>query len=212
MNRLSVDLVIKNVPNSRDPMPGAPFMVLIEFETAREEGLRALIENALSNALEAGDAENALIAENASQARDFWHIREAISAGHRPEGAQVNHDISVPVSQTPLFLKLADAAAAERCPGVRVVAFGHMGDGNFHYTLMQPTGSDAATFPALDLTDIVNTIATDLGGSISAEHGIGTVRVGDLARFKSAQSLTMMRAVKRALDPMNVMNPRVLIP
>jgi FAD/FMN-containing dehydrogenase len=212
MNRLSVDLVIKNVPGSRDPMPDAPFMVLVEFETAREEGLRALIESALSSALEAGDADNALIAENASQARDFWHIREAISAGHRPEGAQVNHDISVPVSQTPLFLQLADAAAVERCPGVRGVAFGHMGDGNFHYTLMQPSGSDASAFPARDLTDIVNTIATDLGGSISAEHGIGTVRVGDLARFKSAQSLAMMRAVKRALDPMNVMNPRVLIP
>ncbi|GAM98765.1 D-2-hydroxyglutarate dehydrogenase [alpha proteobacterium U9-1i] len=212
MNRLSVDLVVKNVPNSRDPMPDAPFVVLVEFEAAREDGLRELIETALAGAIEAGDVVNVLIAENTSQAKDFWRVREAISAGHRPEGAQVNHDISVPVSQTPLFLERANAAALARCPGVRIVAFGHMGDGNFHYTLMQPEGSDAASFPALALTDIVNTITTDLGGSISAEHGIGAVRVGDLARFKSAQSLIMMRAIKRALDPMNVMNPRVLIP
>ncbi len=176
MNRLSVDLVIKNVPNMRDPLPGAALMVLIEFEAAREEGLRELIESALSAALDSGDAEIVLIAENASQARDFWALREVISAGHRPEGAQVNHDISVPVSQTPAFLAAADAAAIKACPGVRIVAFGHMGDGNFHYTLMQPEGADADLFPGAALTEIVNTIAVDMGGSISAEHGIGTVR------------------------------------
>jgi FAD/FMN-containing dehydrogenase len=211
MNRLSVDLVIKNVPNTRDPMPGAPYIVLVEFETARADGLRALIETALSGALDAGDAENVLIAENAGQARDFWAIRELISAGHRPEGAQVNHDISVPVSKTPAFLAEANAAAAAMCPGVRIVAFGHMGDGNFHYTLMQPSRSDAERFPGLALAERVNIIATDMGGSISAEHGIGTARVADLARFKSPESLTLMRAIKRAIDPLNVMNPRVLL-
>ncbi len=212
MNRLSVDLVIKNVPNTRNPMPGASLMVLIEFETAREEGLRELIESALSNALDSGDADIVLIAENASQARDFWALRELISAGHRPEGAQVNHDISVPVSQTPAFLAAADAAAIKACPGVRIVAFGHMGDGNFHYTLMQPEGADADLFPGAALTEIVNTIAVDMGGSISAEHGIGTVRVADLARFKAPESLRLMRLIKRALDPRGVMNPRVLTP
>jgi FAD/FMN-containing dehydrogenase len=212
MNRLSVDLVIKNVPNSRDPMPSAPYIVLAEFENAREEGLRESVEAALAGAIEARTIDTALIAENASQTRDFWRVREEISAGHRPEGAQVNHDVSVPVSQTPAFLAKASAEARRICPGVRIVAFGHMGDGNFHYTLMQPEGSDATAFPGAKLAQAVNEIATGLGGSISAEHGIGTVRVADLVRFKHPETIALMRAVKQAIDPKRIMNPRVLIP
>jgi len=210
MNRLSVDLVVKNVAGRRDPLPGASYMALIEFENMDEDGLRAAVEAALADAINASEAETALIAENASQARDFWRIREDISAGHRPEGAQVNHDISVPVSQTPLFLERANASAERMCAGVRVVAFGHMGDGNFHYTLMQPAGSDAGAFPGEALSQMVYETADALGGSISAEHGIGVARAADLARFKDPESLAMMRAVKRAIDPMNVMNPRAL--
>ncbi len=211
MNRLSIDVTVKNVPNIRDPFGGASAMaVLIEFEAAHAEGLRDAIEGALEAAIEAGEAETALIAENASQARDFWALRELISAGHKPEGAQVSHDISVPVSATPNFLERANAAVEERCPGARIVAFGHMGDGNFHYTLMQPLGADAASFPGAALTQIVYEIATSLGGSISAEHGIGVARRSDLARFKDPESMTLMRTIKRALDPDNVMNPRNL--
>jgi FAD/FMN-containing dehydrogenase len=211
MNRLSIDVTVKNVPNVRDPLGGAGAMaVLIEFEAAHAEGLRDAIEGALEAAIEAGEAETALIAENASQARDFWALRELISAGHKPEGAQVSHDISVPVSATPNFLERANTAVEERCPGARIVAFGHMGDGNFHYTLMQPLGADAASFPGAALTQIVYEIATSLGGSISAEHGIGVARRSDLARFKDPESMTLMRTIKRALDPDNVMNPRNL--
>jgi FAD/FMN-containing dehydrogenase len=212
MNRLSVDLVVKNVADRRDPMPGAPFMVLIEFEAMHATGLRDAIESALAAAIDAGEAPNALIAENASQARDFWRIREDISAGHRPEGAQVNHDVSVPVSQTPLFLERANAAMEQRCPGVRIVAFGHMGDGNFHYTAMQPAGMAPDQFPGAELSQAVYAIADALGGSISAEHGIGVARRADLARFKDPESIALMRTVKRALDPNNVMNPRALLP
>ncbi|MGH6949579.1 MAG: FAD-binding oxidoreductase, partial [Vitreimonas sp.] len=212
MNRLAVDLVVKNVPDTRDPMPGAALMVLIEFEAAHAEGLREAVEQTLSDALEAGEAHAALIAENASQARNFWAVREAISAGHRPEGAQVNHDISVPVSKTPDFLARADAAMEQRCPDVRIVAFGHMGDGNIHYTVMQPLGADPARFPGGDLTQSVNEIATALDGSISAEHGIGVARRGDLARFKDPAAIALMRLLKRALDPKGVMNPRALLP
>ncbi len=211
MNRLSVDLVVKNVADRRDPLPGAPYIVLIEFEAMSAEGLRAAIEHALANAIEAGEAQTALIAENASQARDFWRIREDISIGHRPEGAQVNHDVSVPVSQTPAFLDQANAAMERACPGARIVAFGHMGDGNFHYTAMQPVGMTADAFPAERLAQTVYEIAVSLGGSISAEHGIGVARRDDLARFKDAESLALMHAVKRALDPNNVMNPRALL-
>ncbi|MBL8531978.1 MAG: hydroxyacid dehydrogenase, partial [Hyphomonadaceae bacterium] len=210
MNRLSVDLVIKNVAGRRDPMPGAAMLVLVEFEAAHGEGLRRSIEDALAAALEAGEAHSALIAQNASQARDFWTIREDISAGHRPEGAQANHDVSVPVSQTPAFLARADAAMARVCPGARIVAFGHMGDGNFHYTVMQPQALDPARFPKAELTQTVYEIADALGGSISAEHGVGVARKNDLIRFKSAETMTLMRAVKRAIDPANIMNPRAL--
>jgi FAD/FMN-containing dehydrogenase len=212
MNRLSVDLVIKNVPNTRDPIPGAPLMVLIELEAMHAEGLRDAAETALGAAIDAGEAQTALIAENASQARDFWRVREEISAGHRPEGAQVNHDVSVPVSQTPAFLGQANAAMEKLCPGARIVAFGHMGDGNFHYTVMQPEGSDPARFPGDTLSQAVYEIADALNGSISAEHGIGVARTDDLARFKDPQSLALMRAVKQAIDPNRIMNPRALIP
>ncbi len=211
MNRLSVDLVVKNIADRRDPMPGAAMMTLVEFESAREVGFRDAIENAFAKAAEANVCGNVLIAENASQARDFWRIREDISAGHRPEGAQVNHDVSVPVSQTPAFLDRANAEMERVCPGARIVAFGHMGDGNFHYTVMQPEGASADRFPAEALTQTVYEVATQLGGSISAEHGIGVVRKDDLIRYKDALSIALMRAVKRALDPNNVMNPRVLI-
>ncbi len=212
MNRLAVDLVVKNVPDMRDPMPGAALMVLIEFEAAHAEGLRDAVEQTLAQALESGEAHSALIAENSSQARDFWAVRELISAGHRPEGAQVNHDVSVPVSKTPDFLVRADAAMEARCPGVRIVAFGHMGDGNFHYTAMQPLGSNPERFPGPEITQSVNEIATALDGSISAEHGIGVARRADLARFKDPQAIAVMRLLKQALDPKGVMNPRVLLP
>jgi len=198
MNRLSVDLVIKNVANMRDPLPGAALMVLIEFEAAHAEGLRDAVEQALAAAIESGEVQTALIAENASQTS-------------KPEGAQVNHDVSVPVSKTPDFLARADAAMERMCPGVRIVAFGHMGDGNFHYSAMQPVGADPARFPGSALTQTVYEIATALDGSISAEHGIGVARKADLVRFKDAESLALMRTLKRALDPNNVMNPRALL-
>ncbi|WP_395645478.1 FAD-binding oxidoreductase [Terricaulis sp.] len=212
MNRLSVDLVVRNVAERRDPLPGAPYMVLIEFEGMSDLGLRESVVEALDAALEAGEAEHVLLAENTAQARDFWRIREDISAGHRPEGAQVNHDVSVPVSKTPAFLAEADAAMDKICAGARIVAFGHMGDGNFHYTVMQPEGMAPAQFPGAELTQRVNEIAVAMGGSISAEHGIGVARVGDLARFKDPESIALMRTMKAALDPKRVMNPRALIP
>ncbi|MGQ0531313.1 MAG: FAD-binding oxidoreductase [Caulobacteraceae bacterium] len=211
MNRLSMDLTIKNVPGVRDALPQARVMaVLIEFEAAHRDGLRDTIEEALAAAIEAGQAETALIAENASQARDFWALRELISAGHKPEGAQVSHDVSVPVSRTPDFLARANAAMEARYPGARVVAFGHMGDGNFHYTVMQAEGAGAASFPGAALTQEVYAAAASLGGSISAEHGIGVARRSDLARFKDPESMALMRTLKRAIDPDNVMNPRAL--
>jgi FAD/FMN-containing dehydrogenase len=193
-------------------MPKAGFMVLMEFETAGALGLREAVEGTLSEAINAGEIQDVLIAENESQAHAFWAVRESISAGHRPEGAQVNHDISVPVSKTPAFLHKAGDAVERMCPGARIVAFGHMGDGNFHYTVMIPEGTDPATFQGAEISSVVNETAVGMGGSISAEHGIGAARRADLARFKDPHSIALMRAVKAALDPNGVMNPRVLLP
>jgi FAD/FMN-containing dehydrogenase len=139
-------------------------------------------------------------------------LRESLSAGHRREGAQVNHDISTPVSAAPAFLAEAGAKAEALCPGVRIVAFGHMGDGNVHYSVLAPEGSEAAAFPREAIAHAVNETAVALSGSISAEHGIGAARRADLQRYKQPLALDMMRAVKAALDPEGRMNPRVLIP
>jgi FAD/FMN-containing dehydrogenase len=212
MNRMSVELTVKNVEGAIDPMPEAALLVLMEFETAAPSGLRELVEATLGEALEAGDAENVLIAENEAQRRAFWHLRVSLSAGHRREGAQVNHDISTPVSAAPAFLAEAGAKAEALCPGVRIVAFGHMGDGNVHYSVLAPEGSDAAAFPREAIAHAVNETAVALSGSISAEHGIGAARRADLQRYKQPLALDMMRAVKAALDPEGRMNPRVLIP
>ena len=211
MNRLSVAFAVKNVPGRRDPMPGAPWLVLLEFESVSAEGLRDAVERELSAAIEAGEASDVLIAENEAQAKSFWALREAIPTGHKPEGAQTNHDISVPVSTVPAFLFKAQREMERICPGVRIVAFGHMGDGNIHYTLIQPEGADAGAFPAAALAQAVNETAVSLNGSISAEHGIGTTRLADFARFKDPEAIALMRAVKAALDPKRVMNPRVML-
>ncbi|MES1201344.1 MAG: FAD-binding oxidoreductase [Pseudomonadota bacterium] len=210
MNRLSVALVAKNVPNQRDPMPEAPFMALIEFEAASSEGLREKVEETLGSALDSGEVTDVLIAENEGQARAFWAVRENIAAGHRAEGLQVNHDISVLVSQIPTFLDRAATALDSVLPGARIVAFGHMGDGNLHYTVMAPEGLDPAAFPRDRLNDTVNEIVVALHGAISAEHGIGVSRLADFHRFKDPTAIAMMRSLKAALDPHAIMNPRAL--
>lgn len=212
MNRCVIDMTLKNVRNARAPIAGTfPYLALIEFEAASAEGLRERVEIALAEALETGIADGAVIAESEGQAKDFWFLREMASAGHKPEGAQINCDISVPVSRIPRFLETAGAAAERVCPGVRIVAFGHAGDGNIHYSLIQPEGADAAAFPAAALSEAAHDAAHALGGSISAEHGIGVSRKGELPRYKSGEALDLMRALKTALDPKGVLNPRALI-
>jgi FAD/FMN-containing dehydrogenase len=211
MNRLCVDMTIKNVAHVRHPLPGAALLVLVEFEAAHAEGLRASVETTLADALAAGEVDEAIIAENAQQTRDFWALRESASAGHKPEGPQVNHDISVPVSQTPAFLAAVGKAIETRWPGTRLVVFGHMGDGNFHYTALAPQGIEASAFAGEAISQTVFETAVALGGSISAEHGIGVARKRDLERFKDEPSLALMRAIKNALDPHRIMNPRALI-
>ncbi len=211
MNAESVAVTVKNVPGMRSPFQGAPYLTLIEFESAAASGLRGAIEAMLAGAIEKGFADDAVIAESEAQARAFWALRENISAGHRPEGAQINHDISVPVSQIPRLLREGADDIERACPGARIVAFGHMGDGNIHYSVMQPLGAAPETFPADRLADLVNDLAMRLNGSISAEHGIGVSRRADFERYKDRIAIDVMRAMKNALDPYRIMNPRALV-
>lgn len=210
MNRAGIDMAVKNVSGARDPVPGAAFAVLIEFEAFDAEGLRDSVEKALGAALDQGLISDALMAENSSQTRAFWALREALPAGHRREGAQTNHDVSVPVSSTPLLFERTGEAVERLCPGARIVAFGHMGDGNIHYSALQPEAMAPERFPRAEIAEAIHEAAAALGGSISAEHGIGVARKHDFARYEHAESVALMRVIKRAIDPDNIMNPRVL--
>jgi FAD/FMN-containing dehydrogenase len=212
MNRTVIDMTVKNVSSARDPLGGSPpYLTLLEFDSAVPEGLSDHVESMLAEALELGFATDAAIAQNESQARDFWFLREMASAGHRPEGAQINCDISVPVSKVPNFIERANAEAERLCPGVRIVEFGHAGDGNIHYTVVQPVGLDPARFPGESISQAAHDCAHALNGSISAEHGIGVSRREELPRYKSETQLILMRTLKAALDPKGVFNPRALI-
>ena len=209
--RIGIDLSLKHMPETIDPLADShDWYALIEFESGDSgSGLGAAMEGFLAAALEAGLVVDAAIAQSEAQRQQMWFIREAIVLAQAPEGASIKNDISVPISQVPEFIRRADAAVTVRCPGVRPVAFGHIGDGNVHYNLQQPVGANDADFLARwdELTALVIDVVSDLGGSFSAEHGIGLLKVRELADFKSAVEMDLMRTVKNALDPKGLMNP-----
>jgi FAD/FMN-containing dehydrogenase len=212
MGRPGLELVLKNI-GGREPLAAPhPWYVLIETASAEPGAGEAAMERILASALETGLAQDAAIARSEVQARAYWALRENHSAAQKPEGAEWKHDISVPVSAVPAFLAGADAAIASAFPGARVVAFGHVGDGNIHYDVLQPIGADAAAFSAQReaAARIVHDITDALGGSISAEHGLGAMKSAEALRYKSAVEVEAMRAVRAALDPGRIMNPRVL--
>ena len=214
MSRQILSLVFKHIPDTRDPLDRVyPWYALIEFSSGRAGALRETVETLLANAMEAQELADAVIAENETQARAFWRIRHSMSEAMRPEGGQAKYDVSVPIASAPAFLKEADAAVMRACPGARIIAFGHMGDGNIHYDVLQPAGGDAAAFAAAQSS--IETAVYDaidrFEGSISAEHGVGLARRADIARRKAPAEIAMMRAVKRALDPQGLMNPGKMI-
>jgi FAD/FMN-containing dehydrogenase len=208
----SLELVWKHVPGTRDPLAEpSPWVVLTELADAGDEAtLRADLERALEAALQEELVVDAVIAESRSQAQALWHMRESIPEGARQESVMVyRHDIAVAVGRIPEFIREAQAALEARFPGVRLICFGHLGDGNLHYNAYLPERlrSDAAAREAHDVTETVYDIVQRYGGSFSAEHGIGLSKVAELARYKSAVELDLMRTVKRALDPQGLLNP-----
>ena len=216
MNQFALSLVDKHYPQQRVPLfRTSPWCVLLEnSDHESEDHARTLFERLLEAALEAGCVNDAVVAESLSQAQALWHIRESIPLAQAEEGLNIKHDISVPVSRIPAFVAETDALLAREVPGVRLVDFGHLGDGNLHYNVQAPEGGDAKAF-LREQEERLNTLVFDAvarhGGSISAEHGIGSLKAAKLPHYKSPVAMRMMRALKQALDPKGIMNPgRVL--
>jgi FAD/FMN-containing dehydrogenase len=186
--------------------------VLIEIASAEPGHAMAATERLLGGALEAGLIDDAAVAQNETQAKAFWNLRESQSAAQKPEGTGWKHDVAVPISSTAAFIGEATAAVEAFAPGVRVVAFGHLGDGNIHFNVVQPVGADGAPYAAMRAraAEIVHDIAASYGGSISAEHGLGVMKTAEALRYKTPEEVAAMKAVRAALDPGRILNPRVL--
>jgi FAD/FMN-containing dehydrogenase len=215
MGRFALDLVAKHFPALPRPLPAAPWTVLLEFSDSESEAhARARFEALLGAAIEAGAVADAVVAESLAQSRALWQLRESIPLAQAEEGLNIKHDIALPVSAIPGFVAATDAALQRQFPGVRLVNFGHLGDGNLHYNVQAPAGRDAGRFLA-EHEHAVNTLVFDsvagCGGSFSAEHGIGALKRGELAARKSPVALKMMRAIKAALDPQGLFNPGRLL-
>jgi FAD/FMN-containing dehydrogenase len=210
MSAFSLALSRKHHPGMPDPLPGHPWYALVQVDdNAPDAPLTTMVEAALGAAVESGSAADAVVAQSEAQAQQLWALRENISEAQRREGPNIKHDISLPVSAIPAFLQQSDAALLRAFPGSRLVVFGHLGDGNLHYNLSGPAGAPAPDFMANGETAnrIVHDLVAQHAGSFSAEHGVGQLKRGDLARYKSPVELHMMRAIKTALDPRGLMNP-----
>ncbi len=203
----------RHLPGCRNPLsPVHAWYVLIEIASAEAGHAEAALARILEQALERGLIADAALAQSETQRHAFWRLREGQSAAQKPEGTAWKHDVSVPVAQVPAFMAQATAAVEAFCPGVRVCAFGHVGDGNIHFDVLQPAGGDGAAHAALRDAGsrIVHDLAAGMGGSISAEHGLGTMKTAEALRYKDPVAVAAMRAVRGALDPGRIMNPRVL--
>ncbi|MFP5402565.1 MAG: FAD-binding oxidoreductase [Gammaproteobacteria bacterium] len=217
VGRAALELVLKHIPGVRDPLTGAPaWTVLVELsDPAGDAPLEAQLEALLATACDQGLASDAALAASGAQAQALWALRENISEAQRIEGISIKHDVSVPVSRIAEFLDRAGGALARRWPDVRVVAFGHIGDGNLHYNLSKAVAGDNAAFIARtgEVNRIVHDLVCELGGSISAEHGLGQLKRDEILHYKSALEIELMLRIKHALDPQGLMNPgKVLRP
>jgi FAD/FMN-containing dehydrogenase len=213
MGQFALGLVVKHFPQQRVPFQsmGTPYCVVLENSDHESEGhARAQFERLLEAALDSGCVLDAVVAESMMQARALWHIRESIPLAQAQEGLNIKHDISIAVSRIPTFVRETDAALEQAFPGARLVNYGHLGDGNLHYNVQAPEGFDAEALlknQEKPINALVYEAVDRFGGSISAEHGIGSLKREKLEQHKSPVALQMMRAIKTALDPHNRMNP-----
>jgi FAD/FMN-containing dehydrogenase len=216
MSGLGTAFVLKHIQGATLPLSEpAPFYVLVELATPRTDaGLRDALEQLLEDALGDNVITDAAIAESEAQRAAIWRLREEHSEAQKREGASVKNDVSVPVSKVPLFIRQATEACLQLIPGIRAVPFGHMGDGNIHFNLEQPEGTDPAWFLAQDhlIMDTVNEVVRAFDGSFSAEHGIGKLKPYMMPDWRGGAELSMMQRIKAALDPQGILNPGKVLP
>lgn len=212
ISRVGVDFALKNIAGQRDPLAQThPWYVLVELASGEPGSAEAALERLLAQALESGLIADAVVAQTKTQAQALWSLRENQSPAQKPEGATWKHDVSVPVSRVADFLDEAAAAMTAFAPGCRICAFGHVGDGNIHYDVLRPDGGDDAAHSAArdEGSRRVHDIVARLGGSISAEHGLGAMKTDEALRYKAPVEVAALRAIRSALDPKRIMNPRV---
>jgi FAD/FMN-containing dehydrogenase len=216
MSGIGVDLAVKHIEGVTLPLESrADHYVLVDLASPRPDAaLRAMAEDVLAEAMEAGEVLDAVLADSDAAARKLWRIREEHPEAQKREGASVKNDVSVPVSRVPEMIRRCSAALVALIPGSRPVPFGHIGDGNIHMNLEQPEGMDPAAFLARshDIMDCVNEVVRDLDGSFSAEHGIGRLKTDMMESWRGGAELAAMQAIKAALDPRGIMNPGKVLP
>ena len=216
MTQESLDLNEKHFPQMANPLQGKPpFTILIELsDHESEDHVRQLLETILEEAFESQFISDAVIASNLSQANAFWHMREHITLAQAEEGANLKHDITIPLSSLDSFIKETDALMRNRYPGIRIINFGHLGDGNLHYNIAPPIGVDARIFNENNEKPIHELIYAQVercNGSISAEHGVGQLKLEGLRAHKGEVAHELMMTLKRALDPQNILNPHKVV-
>jgi FAD/FMN-containing dehydrogenase len=215
MSGQGMEFVLAHIPNASLPFRAAPHYALIELATPRAgAGLRDAMEEVLAAAMEAEIVTDAVMAESEAQRANLWRLREEHAEAQKREGASVKNDVSVPVSKVPELLARAARAAAALMPGIRMVPFGHMGDGNIHLNFEQPLDMPSADFLAQDhaIMDMVCEIVRSLDGSFSAEHGVGQLKPYLMPDWRGGAELDTMRKIKNALDPLGLMNPGKVLP
>jgi D-lactate dehydrogenase (cytochrome) len=209
--RIGVELTVRHIPGVVDPLSApSPWYVLCELSSARADSpLDAALQGTLEQALRDGWISDAAVAQNERERDAFWRMRESIPEAQRKDGASLKHDISVPVSQVPRFIEVASAWVAQHIPQGVLVSYGHLGDGNLHFNVNQRAGTQAFQLQAVDakVRRAIHDFVRDFGGSFSAEHGIGQLKVFELERYADPVELELMRRVKHAFDPNGIMNP-----
>jgi D-lactate dehydrogenase (cytochrome) len=212
--RAALDLALTHVPGTIDPLAELhPWYVLLEMSSSESDsGIRGLLERLLGQALEKSLVGDGVIAKSGAQAKELWRIREAIVEAQNYSGS-IKHDVAVPVSRVAEFINRAALLVTERLPGIRPMAFGHVGDGNIHFNLTQPEGADRDAYLVRwqEFNDIVHGVVRELDGSISAEHGVGRLKRDEITHYKSPLEIELMRRIKRAFDPDGIMNPGKLV-
>ncbi len=215
MRAMLLDFTVRHIPGSVAPLETpCPWYVLMQISSGRSaEDARGLIEEILGEGLERELVMDATLAANLAQAAALWRLRETMPEAQKPEGASIKHDISVPVASLPQFIERATKAVEDFVPGARVACFGHMGDGNLHFNISQPVGADGQAFLALypEMNKVVHDIVREFSGSISAEHGIGTLKREELIATAPPVAIELMRRVKQVFDPLGIMNPGKVI-